>query len=90
MGSVCVLLGIFVLISRGYSREVKSLAAQTARLGQKGIAQDVTGLVNSASQLVAAINGLIRTASGVGVFLIAFGMVMIVAAYWVVLQINWA
>jgi hypothetical protein len=90
MGSICILLGIFVLISRGYSREVRALATHTARLGQKGLAQEVTGLVNSASELVAAINGLVRTASGVGVFLISFGMVMIVAAYWVLLQIDWA
>lgn len=89
LGSLCVLLGIFVLMTRGYSKEVQALAAHTAQLGQKGLAQDATGLVTSASDLVMAINQLVRTASGVGVFLVFFGSLMISAAYWVVTQIHW-
>lgn len=90
MGFLCISLGIFVLMTRGYSREVKSLTSHTAALGKKGIAQDVTGLVQSASELVAAINQLVRTASGVGVFLITLGLLMIGGSYWVVLQIEWS
>jgi hypothetical protein len=89
LGGVCVLLGILVLITRGYSQEVKALASNTAKLGQKGVAEEATGLVSSASELVLAINQLVRTASGVGVFLVFFGSLMIVAAYWVVMQIQW-
>ncbi|MEE9513198.1 MAG: hypothetical protein V3V46_03885, partial [Anaerolineales bacterium] len=66
LGFLLVLIGALVLVSRGYSREVRALAAHTARLGQKGIAQEVTGLVNSATELVASLNSLVRTASGIG------------------------
>jgi hypothetical protein len=89
LGMLCVILGIIILMTRGYSREVKSLASHTAVIGKKGIAQDVTGLVQSASELVAAINQLVRTASGVGVFLISLGLLMIVGSYYVVTQISW-
>jgi hypothetical protein len=90
LGFLCVVIGILVLITRGYTREVRALAVQTARLGQKGVAQEVTGLVNSASELVTAINQLVRTASGIGVFLILLGLAMLSAGYWIILHIDWA
>lgn len=88
LGLMCVILGIFVLMTRGYNREVRSLASHTALIGKKGIAQDVTGLVQSASELVAAINQLVKTASGVGVFLIVLGLLMISGSYWVTTQVQ--
>lgn len=89
MGCLSIMLGMLVLITRGYSSEVKALASHTARLGQKGITQEATGLVSSASELILSINQLVRTASGVGTFLLLSGMMMIAAAYWVVTQIQW-
>ena len=88
LGCMCVLLGIFVLVSRGYSREIRSLAAHSARLGHKGLAEDVSGLVNSASELVTALNQLVKTSSGAGLFLILVGIGMIAASYWVVMQMQ--
>lgn len=88
LGCMCVLLGIFVLVSRGYSREIRALATHSARLGRKGMAEEVTGLVNSASELVGALNSLVKTASGAGLFLIILGIGMIAASYWVVEQIQ--
>lgn len=88
LGDMCVLLGIIVLISRGYSKEIRSLATHTARLGQKGMAEEVTGLVNSASELVSALTQMVKTARGAGLFLILAGMLMIGSSYWVVLQID--
>ena len=88
LGCMCVLLGIFVLVSRGYSREIRALATHSARLGRKGMAEEVTGLVNSASELVGALNSLVKTASGAGLFLTILGIGMIAASYWVVEQIQ--
>lgn len=90
LGCMCVLLGIFVLVTRGYSRDIRALASHTARLGQKGMAEEITGLVRSATELVGALSGLVKTASGAGLFLITLGMVMIASAYWVVTQIQTA
>ena len=90
LGFLLVLIGALVLVSRGYSREVRALAANTARLGQKGIAQEVTGLVNSATELVASLNSLVRSANGIGVLLISLGLGLLFAGYWIVQQISWA
>jgi uncharacterized membrane protein len=89
LGFLLILIGALVMVSRSYSREVRTLAAHTARLGQKGIAQDVTGLVKSATELVASINSLVKTASGIGLFLITLGVAMMAAAYWIIQQIPW-
>src|SRR5512137_1332957 len=89
MGCLCIMLGMLVLLTRGYSSEVKALASHTARLGKKGISDDATWLVSSASALIASLNQLVRTASGVGTFMLLSGMTMIAASYWVVTQIQW-
>ena len=88
LGCMCILLGIFVLVSRGYSKEIRALAAHSARLGRKGMAEEVTGLVNSASVLVGALNSLVKTASGAGLFLILLGVGMIAGSYWVIDQVQ--
>lgn len=89
IGCICSLLGIFLLVTRGYSREVNSIAAHTAKLGQKGLTQEIAGLVVSATELVASINNLSRTASGVALMLIAIGMGMIGGAYWIFERMQW-
>jgi hypothetical protein len=88
LGCLSILLGVFILMARGYSKEIRTIASHTARLGHKGLANEVTGLVNSASGLIQAINQLVRTASGVGVFLILLGIVMIVGTYWILTNVN--
>jgi hypothetical protein len=89
IGCICTLLGILLLVTRGYSREVNSIAANTAKLGQKGLTQEIAGLVVSATELVASINDLSRTASGVALMLIAIGMGMIGGAYWIFERMQW-
>lgn len=89
LGCMCILLGAFLLIARGTSSEIKALAAHTARLGQKGLAEEVSGLVNSASALVGALNDLVRTSNGTGVFLLTLGLMMIGSSYWILTQVQW-
>jgi hypothetical protein len=89
MGCLSIFLGMLVLLTRGYSSEVKALASHTARLGNKGVTDEATALVSSASELITSLNQLVRTASGVGTFLLLAGMTMIAASYWVVTQIQW-
>ena len=88
VGILFILLGTYILVSRSYSKEVRSLAAQTAKLGQKEIGDEISGLVSSASELVLSINQLVRTANGIGVFLIAFGTLLVLLGYWVTTQIG--
>jgi hypothetical protein len=68
--------------------EVRQIAEQTARLAQKGIAEEIAGLVGNASTLVESLNQLVRTAAGVGVLLMIIGLMLMAAAYGLVLQIH--
>lgn len=88
LGAITLLVGIILLITRSAGKEVRTLATQTAKLAQKGIAEDVAGLVGNASSLLSATNELVRTSAGIGVFLAVLGVVLMAAATWLVLQIS--
>lgn len=88
MGVLLIIIGVIVLVSRVLGGDLKKIAEQTATLAQKGIAEEVAGLVGNASTLVEALNGLIKSAAGIGVFLILIGLVFMAAAYGLVLQLR--
>jgi hypothetical protein len=88
LGVLTLLVGIILLITRSAGKEVRTLATQTAKLAQKGIAEDVAGLVGNASNLLSATNELVRTSAGIGVFLAVLGFLLMAVATWLVLQIS--
>lgn len=88
LGVLTLLVGIILLITRSAGKEVRTLATQTAKLAQKGIAEDVAGLVGNASNLLSATNELVRTSAGIGVFLAVLGFLLMAVATWLVLQIT--
>jgi hypothetical protein len=81
LGVISIAAGIIVLITRVTGKTVHSIATQTARLAQKGLTEEIAGLVGNASSLMDAINQLARTSAGIGVFLVLFGFVMLVSAF---------
>lgn len=87
LGVLTFIAGILILVFRTTSNDVKVIANQTARLAQKGLAEEVAGLVGNATNLVDAINQLVRTTRGVGIFLTTLGLLMMGAACWVAVQI---
>ncbi len=87
LGFLSFIAGILILVFRTSSSEVKALATQTARLAQKGIAEEVAGLVGNASTLVDAMDQLVRTTRGIGIFLTVLGLLMMGAACWLAIQI---
>jgi len=74
LGIVTFIVGILILALRTSNQDVQTLATQTTRLAQKGLAEDVAGLVGNASTLINAMNQLVRTATGVGFFLTVMGL----------------
>jgi hypothetical protein len=88
IGAITFFTGVIVLIRRSAGKEVRTLAAQTVELAQKGLAQEVAGLVGNASALLNATNDLMRTTAGVGIFLTLLGVTLMTVASWVVLQIR--
>ncbi len=90
LGMCTLTMGLFVLVTRTGNRDIKAISSQTAKMVQKGIAEDMSGLVGNASALLDGVQNLVRTATGVGIFLTALGLSMMGGAYWVVLQVSWA
>jgi predicted membrane-bound dolichyl-phosphate-mannose-protein mannosyltransferase len=88
MGLLAMLAGIMILVTRVAGKDVRVIANQTAQLAQKGIAEDISGLVGNASSLIDALNQLVRTTSGIGIFLVVVGFLLVLFAFFLVKQIS--
>ncbi len=87
MGAVCTISGLIILTVRVNGRDVRTLAVQTTRLAQKGLAEDIAGLVGNASGLLSALNDLVRTTAGIGVFITIIGIFLMISASILALKI---
>ena len=87
VGLATFLVGVAVLISRTMNKEIRTLATQSNRLAQKGLLDGVAGLVGNASSLLDATNQLVRTAAGIGVFLIIVGLGLIGGSVFVLIRL---
>lgn len=85
LGLFSIITGLIILAAGPYKAEAKVLAQQTARIGQKGLTEDITLVAQSATALVDAVNSLIKTTSGNAIVLIAVGVLSECAAYWLLL-----
>ena len=80
MGFITFMLGVFVLVGRAMGREMRSLATQTSQLAQKGLGGELPGLVGNAALLFDSIQRLVKTAQGIGVFLVLLGTSLILGS----------
>ena len=76
LGVISFFAGVIILLKQTLSRDAHTLAMQSSRLAQKGILDGVADIVSAASTLMDATNKLVRTATGIGVFLIVIGLVL--------------
>lgn len=81
-------IGVFTLIGKLMGKDLTTIAEQTAKLAQKGITDDVAGLVGNARTLIEALNQMVKTTAGVGIFLVILGFSLLGTAYALVLQIR--
>ncbi|MBN2548477.1 MAG: hypothetical protein JXB15_04940 [Anaerolineales bacterium] len=87
LGAVNFIAGTIILVLQASRGDVKTLAVQTNQLVQKGLAQDMVGLIGNATDMLDSINQLVRTARGVGIFLTVMGIVMMIGACWLGIQL---
>ena len=83
-GIVFLVAGLRKLLAREYTPAARALATQSARIGQKGLRENVSAVSQTATQLLNAVNQLVRTSAGVGAFLVLVGLFFMLASYWVV------
>lgn len=75
IGLVTFATGVAVLVFRSIGQDTRTISKQVALMAEKGVAEDISGLVGNASALLSATNDLVRTSKGIGVFLIISGSI---------------
>lgn len=86
-GLLSIFAGIMVLLTKIAGKDMQTIAEQTVKMAQKGLAEDVAGLVGNASALIDAMNGLVKSVTGIGVFLVLVGFLLLAGAYGLILQL---
>lgn len=75
IGLITFATGVAILIIRSIGQDTRSISKSIAQITNKGIADDVSGLIGNASMLMDATTNLIQTTKGIGVFLVVSGSV---------------
>jgi hypothetical protein len=88
LGMLTFITGVIILLIGIWGNGQTSLIAQANRIAQKGISEELAGLVGNTSLLISAINEMIRTRNGIGALLIFTGAALMIAAYWFA-QSSW-
>ncbi|MBI3241434.1 MAG: hypothetical protein HYZ49_03980 [Chloroflexi bacterium] len=82
-GLLFISAGFWKLMAYGLSNHARTLAAQSARIGQKGLADDIARLMQAAVQLNESVSRLLMTSAGVGFLLTLIGCGLLTASYFV-------
>jgi hypothetical protein len=82
--AIFLVAGLRKLLAKEFTPSARALASQSARIGQKGLRQNVSSISQTASALLNSVNQLVRTSAGVGAFLVLVGLFFMVSAYWIV------
>jgi hypothetical protein len=86
LGSVTFLLGLAILMYGAWGKDLRTIADQTTSLAQKGIAEEISGLVGNASTLMSTLNELVRTSNGIGFYLTIIGGLLMMCSSAVLLK----
>jgi hypothetical protein len=89
LGAVCIIAGLVVLLSRAMGREMIEIARQSKAMVSKGLAEELAALVGNATALLSALDSLVRTSAGIGIFLMTTGCALMYAGWEVYNQIDW-
>ncbi len=88
LGIGTFLTGVLILVAGSWWRDLRTLTTQTSRIAQKGITEEISGLVGNASVLLNSINEMVHTTTGIGVFLTVTGIVMMCLSFWMIITLG--
>jgi len=88
LGVLTFLAGIWVLLTRVLSKDVRTVTKQTAQMAKKGLSDNLAGVLNSSTKLLESMNQMVRTAAGIGVFLTLLGLLLIASGAVLLVQIS--
>jgi len=88
IGTVTFFIGMYVLVSRVLGVGINKIANETKKIVQKGIAEEMAGLVGNASVLIESLNQLVQTSAGIGVFLVVIGALVMGSSIYLLIQFS--
>lgn len=83
LGLVVLAISIFILTRQAVGKDIQTIAKQTTKLAEKGITENIAGLVGNASALINALHDLSKSNTGIGVFLVFLGIALLTTAYFI-------
>jgi len=82
LGIIACIAGMWMILAKRYQQTLKNISAQSARVSGKALTDAaIAPLIEAMSGLVKAIDQLVRTSAGVGVFLCLVGAVLCFVAF---------
>jgi hypothetical protein len=78
IGLITFATGVAVLVIRSIGQDTRAISKSIAQFTEKGIVDDIAGMMGNASTLMSATSNLIQTTKGIGVFLIISGSVFMI------------
>lgn len=82
LGCASFILGGIILVIIAAGKDSKNILTQTSRLAQKGLAEEIAGLVGNATNLLNSINEMVTTRNGIGIALMIFGIILMLVAFY--------
>lgn len=83
IGLISIAISIFILTRQAVGRDIQTIATQTTKLAEKGITDNIAGLVGNASSLINALHDLSKSNTGIGIFLVFLGIALLTTAYFI-------
>jgi len=88
LGLLTFILGVIIILSKVMGKATTTIADETTKLAQKGITEEVAGLVGNASTMLDSLNDFVRTAAGMGIFLVMVGILMMAGSFVLISQVH--
>ena len=86
-GHLTTFLGIWIITNKTNTKDIRTITTQAAQYVKKGIAEDLSGLVGNTSNLLNALNEMVQTVKGSGIFLCILGSSQIGVAIWLLISV---
>jgi hypothetical protein len=83
LGMVVMTISVVILTRQVLGRNIRTIADQTTKLADKGITENIAGLVGNASSLINALGELSKTNTGIGVFMVFLSIALLTTAYFI-------
>lgn len=88
LGLLTFILGVIVILVKVMGKATNTIADETAKLAQKGITEEVAGLVGNASTMLDSLKDFVRTSAGMGIFLVMTGILLMAASFALITQVH--